>query len=152
MTFFIPLEPRRLLLCYSPLQFIFSGAHDCLRQLSPKTVNKKSVPAESASLKIGYSSLKIRNLPFYARCKNGFKQTDFLRFVPPIFLTLTSQGGNQGIAHAMDKNEIRLREIPFIKLQSLFLHPFVSLLQHFSKFQPTHFLFVNTINQLRVFR
>jgi len=29
---------------------------------------------------------------------NGFKQSDFLRFVPPIFLTLTSQGGNQGIA------------------------------------------------------
>jgi len=28
----------------------------------------------------------------------GFEQTDFLRFVPPIFLTLTSQGGNHGIA------------------------------------------------------
>ena len=59
--------------------------------------------AESASLKIGYTSLKVRNLPFCASCvydanpQNGFKQTDFLRFVPPIFLTLTSQGGNQGI-------------------------------------------------------
>jgi hypothetical protein len=94
LTFFIPLEPRRLLLCYSPLQFIFSGAHDCLRQLSPNKVNKKSVSAESASLKIGFSSLKVRNLPSFLY---GFKQTDFLRFVPPIFLTLTSQGGNQGI-------------------------------------------------------
>ena len=90
----IPLEPRRLLLCYSPLQFIFSGAHDCLRQLSPKTVNKKSVSAESASLKIGFTSLKVRNLPSFLY---GFKQTDFLRSFPPIFLTLTSQGGNQGI-------------------------------------------------------
>ena len=95
--------PRGHLLCYSPLQFIFSGAHDCLRQLSPKTVNKKSVSAESASLKIVCTTLKVRNLPyvlatFKTRHYNGFKQTDFLRFVPPIFLTLTSQGGNQGIA------------------------------------------------------
>jgi hypothetical protein len=51
--------------------------------------------AESASLKIGYTSLKVRNLPSFLY---GFKQTDFLRFVPPIFLTLTSQGGSQGIA------------------------------------------------------
>ena len=87
--------PRGHLLCYSPLQFIFSGAHDCLRQLSPKTVNKKSVSAESASLKIVCTTLKVRNLP---PILYGFKQTDFLRFVPPIFLTLTSQGGNQGIA------------------------------------------------------
>ena len=100
--FTIPLQPRGLLLF-------------CCQKSK-----QKNMAAESASLKIGYTSLKIRNLPFYARCKNGFKQTDFFRFVPPIFLTLTSQGGNQGIAHAMDKNEIRLREIPFIKLQSLF--------------------------------
>ena len=66
----------------------------------PKTVNKKSVSTASTSLKIGYTPLKIRNLsPFHS----DFKQTDFLRFIPPIFLTLTSQGGNQGIAHAMDK-------------------------------------------------
>ena len=50
--------------------------------------------AESASLKIGYTSLKVRNLPSFLY---GFKQTDFLRSVSPIFLTLTSQGGNQGI-------------------------------------------------------
>ena len=49
---------------------------------------------------------------------NGFKQTDFLRFVPPIFLTLTSQGDNQGIANAMDKKQIRLREIPFFALKA----------------------------------
>ena len=90
----IPLEPRRLLLCYSPLQFIFSGAHDCLRQLSPKTVNKKSVSAESASLKIGCTSLRVA---FKTRPYNGFKQNAFLRYVSPIFSTLTSQGGNQGI-------------------------------------------------------
>jgi hypothetical protein len=34
---------------------------------------------------------------------NGFKQTDFLRSIPPIFLTLTSQGGNQGIAQGDGK-------------------------------------------------
>ena len=74
----IPLEPRGLLLF-----------------LSPKTVNKKSVSAESASLKIACTTLKVRNLfPFHY----NFEQTDFLRFVSPIFLTLTSQGGNQGIA------------------------------------------------------
>jgi hypothetical protein len=50
--------------------------------------------AESASLKIGFSSLKVRNLP---SLPYGFKQTDFLRSVYPIFLTLTSQGGNQGM-------------------------------------------------------
>ena len=77
---------------------------------------QKTMSAVSASLKIGYTSLKIRNLsPFHS----AFEQTDFLRFVPPIFLTLTSQGGNQGIANAMDKkNEIRLREIPFFALQA----------------------------------
>ena len=102
LTFFIPLEPRRLLLCYSPLQLIFSGAHDCLRQLSPNKVNKKSVSAESASLKIGYTSLKIRNL---TSLHSVFRQTDFLRSVSPIFLTLTSQGGNQGISRwSMVKN------------------------------------------------
>jgi len=67
------------------------------------------VSAESDSLKIGRTTLKVRNLPFCASCvydanpQNGFKQTDFLRSVSPIFLTLTSQGGNQGIANAMDK-------------------------------------------------
>jgi hypothetical protein len=58
--------------------------------------------AESASLKIVCTMLKVRNLPyvlaaFKTRLYNGFKQTDFLRSVPTIFLTLTSQGGNQGI-------------------------------------------------------
>ncbi len=51
--------------------------------------------AESASLKIGSFTLKVRNLPSLLF---GFKQTDFLRSIPPIFLTLTNQGGNQGIA------------------------------------------------------
>ncbi len=73
----IPLVPRRHLLF-----------------LSPKTVNKKSVSAESASLKIVCTTLKVRNLPSFLY---GFKQTDFLRSVSPISLTLTSQGGNQGI-------------------------------------------------------
>ena len=80
--FLHPLQPRRLLLF-------------CWQKSKQKTMS-----AESASLKIGYTSLKIRNLsPFHS----AFKQTDFLRFVPPIFLTLTSQDGNQGIANAMDK-------------------------------------------------
>ena len=51
--------------------------------------------AESASLKIGYTTLKVRNLPSFLY---GFKQTDFSRCVSPIFLTLISQGGNHGIA------------------------------------------------------
>ena len=51
--------------------------------------------AESASLKIGFTTLKVRNLSAF---HSDFKQTDFLRSVSPIFLTLTSQGGNQGIA------------------------------------------------------
>ena len=51
--------------------------------------------AESASLKIGCTSLKVRNLSTF---HSDFEQTDFLRYVSPIFLTLTSQGGNQGIA------------------------------------------------------
>ena len=59
--------------------------------------------AESASLKIGFTPLKVRNLfPFHY----NFEQTDFLRLVRPIFLTLTSQGGNQGIAIAMCKKII----------------------------------------------
>ncbi|MBQ3832311.1 MAG: hypothetical protein II815_03960 [Bacteroidales bacterium] len=70
ISFNIPLQPRGLLLF-------------CWQKSKQKTMS-----AESASL-------KIRNLsPFHS----VFKQTDFLRFVPPIFLTLTSQGGNQGIA------------------------------------------------------
>ena len=82
ISFNIPLQPRGLLLF-------------CWQKSKQKTMS-----AESASLKIGYTSLKIRNLsPFHS----AFEQTDFLRFVPPIFLTLTSQGGNQGIANAMDK-------------------------------------------------
>ena len=40
---FIPLEPRRLFLCYSPLQLIFSGAYDCLRQLLAKKETKNHV-------------------------------------------------------------------------------------------------------------
>ena len=82
ISFNIPLQPRGLLLF-------------CWQKSKQKTMS-----AVSASLKIGYTSLKIRNLsPFHS----AFEQTDFLRFVPPIFLTLTSQGGNQGIANAMDK-------------------------------------------------
>jgi len=63
--------------------------------LSPKTVNKKSVSAASASLKIDFTMLKVINL---SPLRYAFKQYDFLRIVPSIFLTLTSQGGNQGIA------------------------------------------------------
>ena len=51
--------------------------------------------AASASLKIDDTMLKVRNLSAF---HSDFKQTDFLRSVLPIFLTLTSQGGNQGIA------------------------------------------------------
>ena len=77
ISFNIPLQPRGLLLF-------------CWQKSKQKTMS-----AVSALLKIGYTSLKIRNLsPFHST----FEQTDFLRFVPPIFLTLTSQGGNQGIA------------------------------------------------------
>ncbi len=110
----IPLEPRRLLLCYSPLQLIFSGAHDCLRQLSPKTVNKKSVPAESASLKIGNTTLKVRNLSAF---HSDFKQTDFLRSVFPIFLTLTSQGGNQGILRSASYFLKRSQKFVFVEMR-----------------------------------
>ena len=52
------------------------------------------------------ASLKIRNLsPFHS----VFKQTDFLRFVPPIFLTLTSQGGNQGMLTSCRELKVRQR-------------------------------------------
>jgi hypothetical protein len=75
--FNIPLKPRRLLLF-------------CWQKSKQKTMS-----AASASLKISYTTLKVRNLsPFHS----DFKQPDFLRSVPLIFLTLTSQGGNQGIA------------------------------------------------------
>jgi hypothetical protein len=37
---------------------------------------------------------------------SDFKQPDFLRSDSLIFLTLTSQGGNQGIAKAMVKKQI----------------------------------------------
>ena len=57
--------------------------------------------AVSASLKIDCTSLKSINLPTF---HFGFKQNAFSRFVSPIFLTLTSQGGNQGIANAIVKN------------------------------------------------
>ena len=88
---FFPLEPRRLLLF-----------------LSAKKVNKKTVSAESASLKIGSTSLKVRNLfPFHF----NFKQTDFLRFVSPIFLTLTSQGGNQGMLTSCRELKVRQGDV-----------------------------------------
>ena len=58
--------------------------------------------AESASLKIGCTTLKVRNLSAF---HSDFKQTDFLRSVSPIFLTLTSQGGNQGIAEGDSKKK-----------------------------------------------
>ena len=93
----IPLEPRRLLLF-----------------LSPKTVNKKSVPAESASLKIGYTTLKVRNLSAF---HSDFKQTDFLRSVFPIFLTLTSQGGNQGILRSASYFFKRSQKFVFVEMR-----------------------------------
>ena len=62
--------------------------------------------AESASLKIAFISLKVINL---SPLRSAFKQNDFLRFILPIFLTLTSQGGNQGIAIAMGKKQFLLR-------------------------------------------
>ena len=84
---------------------------------------KKTMSAVSASLKIGYTSLKIRNLsPFHS----AFEQTDFLRFVPPIFLTLTSQGGNQGIANAMDKKRNPSSRDSVINIASTNLHPLFS--------------------------
>jgi hypothetical protein len=59
--FYVSLKPRGLLLF-----------------LSPKKVNKKSVSAASASLKIDCTALKVRNLsPFLS----DFKQSDFFRFV-----------------------------------------------------------------------
>ncbi len=93
----IPLEPRRLLLF-----------------LSPKTVNKKSVPAESASLKIGNTTLKVRNLSAF---HSDFKQTDFLRSVFPIFLTLTSQGGNQGILRSASYFFKRSQKFVFVEMR-----------------------------------
>ncbi len=93
----IPLEPRRLLLF-----------------LSPKTVNKKSVPAESASLKIGNTTLKARNLSAF---HSDFKQTDFLRSVFPIFLTLTSQGGNQGILRSASYFLKRSQKFVFVEMR-----------------------------------
>ena len=93
----IPLEPRRLLLF-----------------LSPKTVNKKSVPAESASLKIGSTTLKVRNLSAF---HSDFKQTDFLRSVFPIFLTLTSQGGNQGILRSASYFLKRSQKFVFVEMR-----------------------------------
>ena len=82
--------------------------------LSPKTVNKKSVSAESASLKIGYTPLKVRNL--LPLCYS-FKQTDFLRSVSPIFLTLTSQGGNQGILRSTSYLFKRSRKYVFSEIR-----------------------------------
>jgi len=49
--------------------------------------------AESASLKIGFTMLKRRNLSSF---HSAFKQPAFSRIVLPISLTLISQGGNQG--------------------------------------------------------
>ncbi len=69
--------------------------------------------AKSASLKIGYTPLKIRNLPSF---HFGFKQTDFLRSVPPIFLTLTSQGSNQGILHSASYLLKRSRKSVFAEI------------------------------------
>ncbi len=58
---YFPLEPRRLLL------FLLS-----------KKVNKKNMSAASASLKIGYTSLKRRNLPSASNSLPFY--TPFLRF------------------------------------------------------------------------
>ena len=57
--------------------------------------------AASASLKIGYTPLKIRNLPSF---HFGFKQTDFLRSVPPIFLRLVLQIQRFKVFLVTDKN------------------------------------------------
>jgi hypothetical protein len=75
--FYILLQPQGLLLF-------------CWQKSKQKTMS-----AASASLKIDDTMLKVRNLSAF---HSDFKQTDFLRSVLPIFLTLTSQGGNQGIA------------------------------------------------------
>ena len=114
----IPLQPRGL--------FLF-----CWQKSKQKTMS-----AVSASLKIGYTSLKIRNLsPFHS----AFEQTDFLRFVPPIFLTLTSQGGNQGMLTSCRELKVRQRRcvkkrIPssrdsVINIASINLQPLFPLFQ-----------------------
>ena len=101
IRFNIPLKPRGLLLF-------------CWQKSKQKTMS-----AVSALLKIGYTSLKIRNLsPFHY----AFEQTDFLRFVPPIFLTLTSQGDNQGIANAMDKKTNTSSRDSVINIASINTH------------------------------
>ena len=80
--------------------------------------------AASASLKIDCTSLKSINLPPF---HFGFKQNAFLRFVPSIFLTLTSQGGNQGIANAMDKKtNLSSRDSVFFALPNN-IHPLFPL-------------------------
>ncbi|MBR4584311.1 MAG: hypothetical protein IKO34_10975 [Bacteroidales bacterium] len=102
----IPLKPRWLLLF-------------CWQKSKQKTMS-----AESASLKIGCTSLKSINLPTF---HFGFKQNAFLRFVPPIFLTLTSQGGNQGIANAMDKKtNLSSRDFVFLHCPNN-IHPLFPL-------------------------
>ena len=69
---------------------------------------QKTMSAASASLKIGCTTLKRRNLsPFHS----AFKQPAFLRFASPIFLTLSSRCGNQGIATQWFNNQLLLREI-----------------------------------------
>ena len=76
---------------------------------------QKTMSAESASLKIGYTTLKVRNLSAF---HSNFKQTDFLRSIPPIFLTLTSQGGNQGMLTSC--RELKVRPRRWIKNKSVF--------------------------------
>jgi len=74
---FVPLKPRWLLLFWW------------------QKSKQKTMSAASASLKIDITTLKGINLfPLHY----NFEQNAFLRFVPSIFLTLTSQGGNQGIS------------------------------------------------------
>ena len=50
--------------------------------------------------------LKVRNLSAF---HSDFKQTDFLRSVPLIFLTLTSQGGNQGMLTSCRELKVRFQ-------------------------------------------
>ena len=85
--------PRRHLLVIRHYQW-FSAVLMIVFDNCWQKSKQKTMSAESASLKIGSTTLKVRNLPSFLY---GFKQTDFLRSVSPIFLTLTRQGGNQGI-------------------------------------------------------
>ena len=69
--------------------------------------------AESASLKIGCTTLKSINLSSF---HFDIKQNAFLRSVSPIFFTLTSQGGNQGILRSASYLLKRSRKSVFVEI------------------------------------